>query len=81
MNQVVDEGRNTVGSARPSPSKSPGAGISPEEPNGNAKKVESSLRRINHWPVDGRQKAMSHLPSPVKSEGTSVSVEAPNWNA
>src|SRR6476660_1079981 len=51
--------------------------MSPLAPNGKAKNVKSSLRRMNQKPVDGLKTAMSVFPSPVKSAGAGISVAVP----
>src|SRR5262245_59273620 len=81
MNQVPVDGRNTAASVFPSLSKSAGIGTSPLPPNGNAKKLLSSLLITNQFPFDGRKTATSALPSPVKSPGTGMSAGTPNVNA
>src|SRR5580765_785897 len=81
MNHVPVDGRNTAGSVFPSASKSAGIGMSPAVPNGNEKKLPSSLRSMYQKPSDGRQKAMSAFPSPVKSPGVGMSVDVPNCPA
>src|SRR5262245_57933545 len=81
MNQVPVEGLKTAASVFPSASKSAGMGMSPAVPNGNEKKLLSSLLRMYQKPSDGRQKAMSAFPSPVKSPGVGMSVAAPNCPA
>src|SRR5437868_984944 len=77
MNHVLEEGLKTAGSAFPSPSKSDGIGTSPLAPNGKARNVKSSLRRMNQLPLEGRKTAMSVFPSPVKSAGAEISESNP----
>src|SRR6476620_10605060 len=81
MNHRPDDGRKTATSALLSPSKSPGAAMSPLVPKGNAKNEKSSDRRMYHSPVLGLKNAMSDFPSPVKSAGTILSVDVPNVRA
>src|SRR6185369_1793986 len=81
MNHVPVDGLKIAGSVFPSASKSAGIGMSPFEPNGNEKKLPSSLLRMYQKPSDGLHKAMSVLPSPVKSPGVGMSVDAPNCPA
>src|SRR5215207_9240771 len=70
--------RNIPTSARPSPSKSAGAGISPAMPNWKA--VNPSCDR-DKYQTPSRYTPRSILPSPSKSAGTSLSVAIPKFVA
>src|SRR5687768_12402146 len=76
--QTPVDGRYTVISPLPSPSKSPVTGISPCCPQCKPENWPLPLLRKYQAPSDGRNTARSSLPSPSMSAGIGLSPEAPN---